>query len=186
MSSTKDILRTGIGVLADATGDVFIRMGLGLPGNKVQVQNTTEATGQAFEPTPKAFDILIEGIASLLGGTRFIDLLENDQGSTVSEGRLVYVSSNRKFKLATTATSGLFGITKESINNGEKGVVVTEGLMTVQLVDSLSPIAGGLLYASATPGFLFTAGPTSIGTIVDASTYAGNDTVLAMMRIPPI
>lgn len=186
MSSTKDILRAVIGVFADATADAYIRMGLGLTGNKVQVQNTTEATGQAFTPTPKAFDILLEGIAALMGGTRFIDLLENDQGATVSAGRLVYVSSNRKFKLATTSSSGLFGITKESINDGEQGVVVTEGLVTVKLVDSLSPSAGGLLYASATPGFLFTAGPTPIGTILDASTYAGDDTVLAMMKIPAI
>lgn len=185
-TSVKDLARTTIGILADATGDPYLRMGLGLPGSSISAANTTEETGQAFEPEPRALGIIVEGLALALGNLRYIDDFINNSGVTIPSGRLVRMSGNSRFTMATDASSGLIGVTAEAVNHNQSGLLAVHGVATLQLLGALSPSAGDLLYASSTAGVLTTAGVLPLAVVTDNSEYAGDQTVKADLRFPAV
>jgi hypothetical protein len=63
--TTKADMIAAIQLVADATGNNQIRIGLGAPGNHLEnVIGETKATAAAWEPEPKAQPVIIEGLAS--------------------------------------------------------------------------------------------------------------------------
>ena len=62
--TTKNDMITAIQASADASGDNNIRISMGAPGN--HLKNTigeTEPTAQAWQPEPKTWPVVIEGLA---------------------------------------------------------------------------------------------------------------------------
>jgi hypothetical protein len=56
--------------LADASGDLDLRVGFGRPGYRIEVRNETLDTGQAWTQTSGFVDLLCAAVGALLGGQR--------------------------------------------------------------------------------------------------------------------
>jgi hypothetical protein len=63
--ATKEDIITEIQAVADASGDNNLRISLGAPGNNVKdTIGKTKPTGQAWEPEPKTWPVVAEGLAN--------------------------------------------------------------------------------------------------------------------------
>jgi len=66
-ASIKSAIIAAVQAAADATDNPFMRVSLGAPGDEVEIyEGQLKGTGSGWEPTPKPFDLLVEGIAEVL------------------------------------------------------------------------------------------------------------------------
>ncbi len=122
--------------------------------------------------------------------------LTNASGGAAVKGTVVRINGDGTFTLASPAdaaspASSPIGVVADaSIANGDDGEIAVVGSAQVKLVGSITPLAGQPLYASVTSGYATNLPPDGyyqevIGTITDASTYAGAGTlVTAIITIP--
>lgn len=191
----KQAILNAIHACADASNDTYIKLGLGTPGGKVDVFNVTEDTGQAFVPTPSALDCIVEGIAAVFTDLDLSKVVErstllNDSGTVIEAGSIVRLSGNDRFRLASTgagAAVGLLGIVDEDTGPGQIGPVAIEGINDVRVETGLitAPVYADLLYLSTQAGRLTTTPfGAPLGIVLNASAYASQQKVRAVLRIP--
>lgn len=120
--------------------------------------------------------------------------LFNSTGITFPRGAIVRaVPGSREGALAQADTltnvQGIVGIAVNGAGGGRFSLVPA-GPVPVILVPGLTPVSGQTVYVSAsTPGFGTTVAPSNalpIGTIIDASSYGQNSTVLIELDIQPL
>lgn len=184
----KQAIKNAIHACADASGDLYIKAGLGTPGAKIKLFGETSDTGLAFTPLPKAMDCIIEGIASIVASRRDVIVtkqLSNATGGVVSAGSIVRIGGTAgTFTLASSSNNtALLGITYESVSNGQVGEVALAGIVNLKLVSGLTPQPRDALYLSSTPGQLTTVSSGSvIASCIDPTSYGSQGTVLAALR----
>jgi len=64
--STKTEIIADIQAVADASGADAIRSSLGTPGSYVEIAGSERKTGAGWEPEPKVWSVVVEGLANWL------------------------------------------------------------------------------------------------------------------------
>ena len=113
----------------------------------------------------------------------------NGAGVTVNAGSFVRVSANDTFALTSSpaAVVGLLGVAIENISASQQGTIVIAGIVDVLMEIGLGAVTvADFLYPSTVLGRMTNQATASstVGIIVNASNYAGQQKVRAVLRIP--
>lgn len=115
-------------------------------------------------------------------------VLRNSSGTTIPAGDVVRLDGNNALALGSAGTAAnaakTLGVAYGTSGGGGTCTVVTRGIARVNLVTGLTVAAGEPLYASTTAGKATNVAPANVamlGTVIDASRYADDDYVTALV-----
>jgi len=119
---------------------------------------------------------------------QFSQVFTNNGAVALENGYLVAPTGDgtAAAAIASTALSVLGAVqTQGAIPQNARGTAITAGLARVRLVNGLTPVGGQRLWLSASPGLGTTVQPgdfpVPVGYVVDASRYATDQTVMAVI-----
>lgn len=121
---------SAIQAVADATGDNNWRISLGEPGS--HLENTVgekKPTGAAWEPEPKSFPIIMEGLAAFEGAARQMTasgpLLETDRRIELGSNNVVVSLPSAESKYTGSYVIKSLGTTGGGVSGTIDGASVT-------------------------------------------------------------
>jgi len=195
--AAKDVLKSALQALADASGSAILRVGLGAPGAVVEVNDETKDTGQGYA-VPGSLDSMLGAHGQVLDSYSYVQGgLTNGSGSTLLAGAAVRVSGAGQVQLAsaTSAAQGkaLVGFMEADANVGAAAAVRTGGLGLLRFAAGLTLTVGDDIFLSdstSPSGVVTNVAPVGagkvkvrVGTLVDTSAYAGSTKAIVAVRM---
>lgn len=198
---TKQDIEAAIQVEADGSGDLDLRVALGLPDQSILVRGETLLTGQAYQD-PGFLDALLTALAAQFDTTVAGDVSglrvanqRNDEATTLVAGEVVRTSSvGAVLRAIATGVAGvrsLLGFVPVAVGAGQLGTVRTAGTVAARFVAGLVLAAGEPVFVSTTGGYLTntTAGlPViyQVGFVMDPSAYAPATPIATILIRPGV